>query len=312
MTHEHRDQPRKPKSVRVPPPRDPASLGHLSDTSSTGMVRLVVALLTGLFVTTAGLGVPVVEPSASASELVTPPTSPIASPLTESFVNDLLPEPVPPEPYLAQRPGIAAAKLQPASEAARLPLPAMAAVDDLLLLSPGLQLVKIGFHEAYHRDREALSPVGYLIDNLNPTRISAPDNDQRGSDYLIMHSRGRAASPTSAIDIAMPDDEPVIAPVDGVVSEVRPTLQSGQYPDLRIEIIPDADPDLRVIVIHVDEVQVAAGDRVVAGVSQLAGTARRFPFFSQIDAHTGDERWPHVHIEVQRIASETSAAATDA
>lgn len=49
---------------------------------------------------------------------------------------------------------------------------------------------------------------------------------------------------------------------------------------------------------HIDGVRVEPGDRVKAGVTVLAGRARKLPFRSQVDDYTAEPSWPHVHIEV--------------
>jgi hypothetical protein len=175
----------------------------------------------------------------------------------------------------------------------------MARHGELTILATSTDPVLVGYHEAGTRDGLELEPVGQLITNHNATRTTAPPDDPEGTPYLIMHSRGRAAPATSAVDIVMRDDDPVLAPVDGTITDIRDYYLSGRYHDLRVEIAPDDAPELRVIVIHVDEVAVAVGDHVEAGRTELAGTARRFPFFSQIDSQTDPERWPHVHLEVK-------------
>lgn len=170
---------------------------------------------------------------------------------------------------------------------------------DIRLHLPTRDPVMVGYHEAATARAVPLEPYGQLLTNRNSTRHVSAGSTRAGSSYVILHSRGRAASPTSAVDIVMRDDDPVHAPVTGRIESLRSFLLDGRYPDLRIEIRPDDDPDLRVIVIHVDGVEVAAGDRVVVGETVLARTARGFPFFSQIDELTDPERLPHVHVEVQ-------------
>ncbi len=178
------------------------------------------------------------------------------------------------------------------------PVP-FARVEELVLLVPTTDPIVVGFHEAATTDAIAMTPVGVLVANRNATRTEAPSDEQRGPPYLILHSRGRAAAATSAVDVVMRDDDPVRAPVSGVVTDIREVALSGRYPDLRVEIQPQDAPELRVIVIHVDEVTVGVGDPVVAGETMIAGTARRFPFFSQIDGDTAPERWPHIHLEIK-------------
>lgn len=185
-----------------------------------------------------------------------------------------------------------AADAQPAT-------PRLASVGGLTLSPPSPDVLLVGYHEASKAGAMALHPVGRGLSNENTTRITLPPDVDDGSDYHVMSSRGRVLPPTSAVDIVMRDDDPVLSPVDGVVTEVRPYALYDQYPDSRIEIQPDDAPHLRLVMIHVDGVEVAAGDRVTTGVTELAATANRFPFSSHVDRYL-DERWPHVHVEVKR------------
>lgn len=176
--------------------------------------------------------------------------------------------------------------------------PTLARVDGLEVRLPSPDVLLVGYHEASRAGALALHPVGHGVSNANTTRITLPTDEDGGVDYHVMSSRGRVLPPTSAVDIVMRDDDPVRAPVDGVVTEVRPYLLYGQHPDSRIEIRPDHAPHLRVVLIHVDDVAVAAGDRLTAGDTVLAASANRFPFASHVDRYL-DQRWPHVHLEVK-------------
>lgn len=180
-------------------------------------------------------------------------------------------------------------------------VPALAAIDGLRLLLPAEEAVVVGFHEASTDAALELDPVGRVVANENTTRFSPPATDPDGSDYRVLSSRGRAQAATSAIDVVLRDDEDVLAPVTGTVADVRTYWLYGEHRDHRIEVVPDEAPDLRVVLVHVDDVRVAAGEQVTAGESVLAGTANRFPFASQIDRETDPDRWPHVHLEVQPV-----------
>ncbi len=180
-----------------------------------------------------------------------------------------------------------------------VPVAPMARFEGLTLYVPSVDPVLVGFHEAGTRDGFALEPVGPLIENNNTTRFEAPTDDPDGTPYRILHSRGRLAAPTSAVDIAMRDDDPVLSPVAGDITDVREFYLGGRHRDVRVEIRPDAAPELRVILIHLDGIEVVVGDRVEAGTTVVAASARRFPFASQIDYVIEDGRWPHVHIEVK-------------
>lgn len=186
---------------------------------------------------------------------------------------------------------------EPVDEGPELP-PVVARVDGLELLLPAARVLSAGFHEAAGPNGLTMQPVGILTGNLTSKFEPGPD-DESGAEYHVMASRGREYSATSALDVLLEDDEPVLSPVSGVVADVRGMLVYGEYPDLRIELRPHEPEDLRVVVIHVDGVLVEPGDPVEAGVTVLADTARRFPFLSQIDNETYPELWPHVHLEVQ-------------
>ena len=168
---------------------------------------------------------------------------------------------------------------------------------------PTADPVVVGFHEAASSSARSLRPVGQLAGDENTTRTDLPPDASDGLPYLVLSSRGRVAGPTSAVDVVMRDDDPVLASVTGTVVDVRGYLLYGAHRDVRIEIVPDARPDLRVVVIHVSDATVSVGDTVVGGVTPLASSVRRFPFASQIDRETEPERFGHVHLEVQPVAA---------
>jgi hypothetical protein len=72
-------------------------------------------------------------------------------------------------------------------------------------------------------------------------------------------------------------------------------------------ISPDGHPELEVKVLHITGLRVRPGDRVVAGKTKLAQHATRFPFSSEVDAFTARPAWPHVHIEVTKLAVPSAA-----
>lgn len=172
-------------------------------------------------------------------------------------------------------------------------------VDGLDLWTPSGATLLVAYHEASFDDALAVQPVGRLRNNFNSTKYQDPGVTP-GPVYDVQASRGRTQRATTAIDLVMRDDDPVLSPVTGKVVEVRPYSLYNRYPDNRIEIAPDGRPGLRVVLIHVAGVRVEVGDEVVAGQTALARTANRFPFHSQVDRHVPDGPWPHVHVEVKR------------
>ncbi len=164
--------------------------------------------------------------------------------------------------------------------------------------------VLVGFHEA-------------ALPGAKPLTVaSTPDADhgrgtvssESGDDPLrtmILPTRARTTGAASAMDVVIPAREAVFAPVTGTVTELDHYQLYGRHPDNRMVIVPDARPDLRVVVLHIEGLKVDVGDKVTAGQTKIAVGANPFTFESQIDRFArplmtkkGDPT-PHVHIELR-------------
>lgn len=177
------------------------------------------------------------------------------------------------------------------------PRTVFASFQDLPIFLPSTQVRAIGFHEASYPVAVGMLPVGHPWKNDNaPKYPQAPAYG--GPNYLVMSSRQRASTATSAADLLMPLWAPVTAVVDGTVVSVRSYRLYGSYPDWKIVIRPHARPDLLVTMLHMQEPQVAPGWDVVGGETVVANTATKFPFPSHIDRYAGGAD-PHVHVEVR-------------
>jgi hypothetical protein len=102
----------------------------------------------------------------------------------------------------------------------------------------------------------------------------------------------------TAADIVVDPEGPIRAPVTGTVLRAGTYVLYCEHADDYAVIEPDARPGWEVKVLHIDGVRVSAGDRVEAGVTELAPRPTPLPFASQVDEHTAEPSWPHVHIEV--------------
>lgn len=205
----------------------------------------------------------------------------------------------------ADEPGDGAEQGDDGEEVDASPQPAesalLATVEDLAIHLPVHRPVAVGFHQASRWSSLPLEPAGRSVD-LEALRVDpAHDLTGRAEDvpFAVLPARGRGTSRTSAADVVVAPGEAVVSPVDGTVSDVRTYRLYGRHDDHRIEIVPASAPDRRVVLLHVDAPQVQAGDEVVAGTSEVATSARTFPFESQIDRWLAPDRLPHVHVEVQ-------------
>jgi hypothetical protein len=148
------------------------------------------------------------------------------------------------------------------------------------LVHPVALVDLVGFHESGHDGGRQQEPLATAV---RPRTLP---------------SRYRGTGSRTAADIVVPPDTAVRSPVTGTVKAAGTYALYCRYRDDKVVIRPDAAPDLEVTVLHITGVQVQAGDRLVAGITQLAPRATLLPFESQVDRETGTPRWPHVHVEV--------------
>ncbi len=180
-----------------------------------------------------------------------------------------------------------------------------ATVKELLLYLPYPDPLAIAFHEASKPEALRLQPNGRMVANDNPTKFTSGE-DHRGPAYRVLSSRGRQRPATSAVDIVVPEGSLIRSPVTGTVAEVRQYPLYSRGLDWRIAIAPDSNPDLQVILIHLEEPQVSPGDEVVAGITPLA-PVRLLPFASHVD-YVIEQHKPHTHIEVKRAPVDEAPA----
>lgn len=180
----------------------------------------------------------------------------------------------PPRPERGQATGF-----QPFARAGRVHLAHPSAVVDF-----------VGFHQSSQPTAIPLQPSPLAVD---PT---------------VLWGRGRGTDRRSAADIVVPPNHQIRAPVTGTVVLGEAYRLYCKYADQRLAIVPDADPSVRVTVLHVTGVRVRPGDRVEAGKTVVADSANVLPFRSQVDALDPHAPWPHVHVEVNPGAVARAAA----
>jgi biotin carboxyl carrier protein len=202
---------------------------------------------------------------------------------------DPQPEPEPdPEPEPGPEPEpVAEVEAEPAAEATEASRAvtesgwsAFATVSGIVLHHPAARVERIGFHEANHRGARQLE---VLPDAIAP---------------ITLDSRGRDTGSRSAADIVVDPEGEIRSPVTGTVIRAGSYVLYCDYSDDFVVIDPDARPGWEVKLLHIDGVQVQSGDRVEAGVTTLAPRPTALPFESQVDKHTAEPSWPHVHVEV--------------
>jgi murein DD-endopeptidase MepM/ murein hydrolase activator NlpD len=272
---------------RTPHRAAPAFSPSASLAFAMAFAAAVVLLVTGAFGAEAASSEPVsAAPAGQTAEAPTTSLTPVEA-APEGAVQNPAPgeAPAQPAPPADDQPTEAATAeaAPPQIETAEAPQAPdrtgfFASVGSLGLHLPAHDVIVTGFHQASTPGSLAMTP-------------------QAG--HRVLPSRGRGSPATSAVDIVLPDDQPVRSPVSGTVTHVESYSLYGRYPDRRIIIRPHDAPQARVVMLHVTGVRVEAGHEVEGGVTEIAGGARRFPFRSQVDAETKPHSWPNVHYEVK-------------
>jgi hypothetical protein len=169
----------------------------------------------------------------------------------------------------------------------------------LVLFKPHVNTVGFGFREALYQTARVLRPLGHLV--LNDNRRKYPDPPPRtdGPGYVVMASRGRSTHPTTATDIVVPSLAIMRAPVTGIVTEVAVYQLYCRSPDWKVKIRPDSHPDMLVMILHMGQPLVRRGDRVLASITPI-GRSRQDDGPNAQENDYWPDRYPHVHIEVER------------
>ena len=180
----------------------------------------------------------------------------------------------------AEAEAAAAAAEAEAEAKAGLPTPLIAEYDGLMIHTPikASDLEGILFHQAATEYGLVLSTQ--LPDADPETMLTNPDyeiaeNQPTGDEWLnakALHlwRTDAVTDMDTSIDVGAEAGTQVYAPVTGTVVLVEIYELYETIDDYNIHIQPDGRPDLDVVEIHVQDVQVKAGDKVVGGETPLA------------------------------------------
>lgn len=197
-------------------------------------------------------------------------------------------------------PASAAPSAAPSAAFSNADWPIFAEVQGLMLVVPNPGVKAVAYHQASYPDALTLRPRGVLLRNYGG-RLFHPIPETPGPRYIVQPQRtGRSTDLTSAVDLVAPEHMDIYSPITGKVVFAKRYKLYGQYPDMQVEIVPADHQELRVVLIHLTDLQVHKGDEVSATLSVI-GSPRVFPFRSVVNDYVGGGD-PHVHLEVKENA----------
>src|ERR671911_748357 len=154
----------------------------------------------------------------------------------------------------------------------------------------------------YHPEGESLAAMKPRGKNLSANVVLgllSRGETQERIHYHIMDAAGRGGPQTGAVDVGATTGTTVYAPVSGTITAIRPdpTVQNANV----IEIKPDADPDVRVLVALVrSDGEAGVNDYVTAGKTDLGTVADSAEVLDpQLSSYTTDAG-NHVTISVSK------------
>lgn len=119
-----------------------------------------------------------------------------------------------------------------------------------------------------------------------------------GTALELWRTDARAGKRYSAVDCGAKWGTTVFSPLDGTVMRVHRYHLYRKYPDIEIQIKPDAWNDVDIFILHVTDPAVTEGQRVTAGVTPIARVRHLSEVVSglQLRSYTTDGG-NHTHVQ---------------
>lgn len=191
------------------------------------------------------------------------------------------------------------------------PTPIFATYKSLQLRLPVAvsDLTEVGFHQASY---DWALPLKTPLPDADAEKSKKRKGTNRdiskqgtGADAVLTGKvlrmwRDRPGKPNTAIDIGADPGTQLVSPIDGTVVLVKKydLYNNPDYRDYQIHIQPDGMPELDLVMIHIKDPTVKAGDRVMAGISPI-GKVRKFSDRMNLQLeHYTSSTGDHTHVQI--------------
>ncbi|RJQ55552.1 MAG: hypothetical protein C4521_02135 [Actinobacteria bacterium] len=199
---------------------------------------------------------------------------------------------------------------EPGPKRPEAPTPVFAYADKLVLSLPYPkdQVTAIAYHQVYNNEALRLVPAPQLNHHRMLNDLPSKQRQSKSATISVpqkrMYRSDRSGPADRAADIGTKMGTPVRALVSGRIIKVKHYMLYGKYPDFEVDIQPDANPELKVMLFHIDKVRVKRGARVVSGITRLGVVRDLARYFQPQIAEFTKERGNHIHVQIKRIEPE--------
>ncbi|MDO9556635.1 MAG: M23 family metallopeptidase [Coriobacteriia bacterium] len=215
-----------------------------------------------------------------------------------------------------------------ATEPERDPTPRFAEYQELTLRLPidPEDITAIAFHQASGSNALHMTSLAPDADMELAARLKAvpPLQDAPTTDsdvpaqpdiwygcVLRLWRSNRTGAPDTAVDCGADAGSAVFSPISGTVVRVKAYKLYEKYNDYEIHIRPDGRDDIDLVLLHVDDVLIAEGDRVTAGVTRIASVRKMSDRVDlQLAGYTSNGG-DHVHVQLNTAEADPSLSGAD-
>jgi len=184
----------------------------------------------------------------------------------------------------------------------------MATADNLKLYLPIARdkLTAIGYHEAWSPQSVILEPKGTEVNTKKLKTLKGfleTKEKYKGLIYSLMWRGYRSGPIRSSIDVGAKAGTLTYSPIGGKVVMIRKYKLYGRYPDNEVHILPEGFKDRHLIIIHVYDIKVKPGDKVVAGLTPIARITKFSKVFKQQLSDYSKEAGDHAHYQINKLVN---------
>jgi len=164
-------------------------------------------------------------------------------------------------------------------------------------------LTTIGYHEAFNPRSFSLNPIGKEINakRMSKNSVLKLKSESKELIYSFMWRGARSGPINSSVDIGAKAGTLTYSPVSGKVDRIRKYKLYGRYPDNEVHIRPEGYSDRHIVIIHINDIKVRTGDKVVSGLTPIGRIRQLSMFFKQQLSDYSKESGDHSHYQINKI-----------